>query len=749
MPKILNNQKGTAHLLLLIAALGIILTIAITSSTSFKNQLFSSIFPKPSSKAAGDLVTTAYTIDESIFPNPERGFHSPAELTTSNSLPTSTAKSAGNSIVHTNFRLDSFRTSAISQAMLDTVTNALNTARAQGVKLVIRFMYNAGPWPTCQPDASESWIHTHLGQLKPILEANTDVIAAFDAGIIGCWGEWHTSTNNLTELGAKTRVIKDILANFPASKQVQMRTPAHIRDVWPSLTEDERKRIAFHNDCFLASADDEGTFENATADKAYIAAIGVNNVVGGETCAVSSRSVCSTAITEMQQMHYSHINEGYEPNVIQGWKDGGCFQTMKKNLGYRLSLINATYPTTANPGDSYQLQASIKNDGYASIYNPRPVFAVLYNSTNTYTFPLTVDPKSWKSMTTNSINETFILPTNIATGTYKLALWLPDSSTGLRTKPAYSIRLANTGVWDSTLGYNILASNINITTQTSTPAPTSSPAATPLATPTIAPTPVPTPTPSTTLAPTPTPIAGPITPAAPVITKNVSCINSGFSGNAVTISWTNPAGGNPVSYVDISTSSSYSSYYNKSVAGLSSTTAPNGFAMDDTSALPLLLNPNTTYFVQLYNNNLGYHSPTVSFSIPECTKTTGSSVVTIYAAGTPSSSVYPTMRLQILNSSNNWSNVKTWTNVNGNANTPSYNSYIYTSAVKLLPSQIRVRFTNDKSSSTAGDRNLRIDKINIDGVDYQSESPTVYISSCTTGYKQTEWLNCNGYFMYK
>lgn len=50
------NSKGIVHLLpLLIAALGILLFIFVTSTTDFKNSLFSTLYPKPASQAASDI----------------------------------------------------------------------------------------------------------------------------------------------------------------------------------------------------------------------------------------------------------------------------------------------------------------------------------------------------------------------------------------------------------------------------------------------------------------------------------------------------------------------------------------------------------------------------------------------------------------------------------------------------------------------------------------------------------------------
>jgi hypothetical protein len=60
------------------------------------------------------------------------------------------------------------------------------------------------------------------------------------------------------------------------------------------------------------------------------------------------------------------------------------------------------------------------------------------------------------------ITQTVTLPANMAPGTYKLALWLPDASANLQSRSEYSVRLANNNVWDATKGYNVLAESLII-----------------------------------------------------------------------------------------------------------------------------------------------------------------------------------------------------------------------------------------------------------------------------------------------
>lgn len=144
-------------------------------------------------------------------------------------------------------------------------------------------------------------------------------------------------------------------------------------------------------------------------------------------------------------------------------------------------------------------------------------------------------------------------------------------------------------------------------------------------------------------------------------------------------------------------------------------------------------------------------SPSVTPSpSPSVSPTT--STITVFAAGTPADGLYPTLALQIRNAKNNWKTVKTFTNV-----TSLLNQLVYRHNTLLQPQDIRVRFTNDRYLPKKGqDRNLYIDKINLDGVDIETERNTTFSTGswssqngCSDGFKRSEWLHCNGYFEFR
>jgi hypothetical protein len=100
--------------------------------------------------------------------------------------------------------------------------------------------------------------------------------------------------------------------------------------------------------------------------------------------------------------------------------------------------------------------------------------------------------------------------------------------------------------------------------------------------------------------------------------------------------------------------------------------------------------------------------------------------------------------------------VARFTDIKGNPDTRNFIKFEYTDPAKLQHNQIRVAFTNDYFNwFRRQDRNLRVDKIVLDGIIYESEAPGTYSTGtwasgdgCSSGNKQSEWLHCRGYFQY-
>ncbi|WUJ70510.1 DUF4832 domain-containing protein [Kribbella soli] len=420
-----------------------------------------------------------YTPSTDNFANPERGFYHHTGDCDKADFSQSTLQSyrtgQGISLVMCVFYLAEYKNGPIAQAALDQLQQQINTVRAAGLKMVLRFAYTTS---TAGDDTTKDRILAHLDQLAPYLSSGEDVIAVVQAGLIGAWGEWYYTQNfgnagtvTSTDWANRKAVTDKLLSVVPSTRMIQLRTPKFKRTMYSTTAVQPGaayngsalSRIGHHNDCFLASPDDFGTYENPSVEYPYLQADTAYVPMGGETCGSNPpRSSCPTATGELAQFHWSFINTDYEPTVLNSWNTGGCLADISKNLGYRFRLESGTYPTTAVHGGSLPVSFTVHNDGYATPFNPRNLELVLRNTStgSTYKLAMSADPRRWTAGTSTTVSQTLTLPTNLPAGSYSLLLNLPDPL--LSTRPEYSIHLANQGTWDATTGMNSLLHTLTV-----------------------------------------------------------------------------------------------------------------------------------------------------------------------------------------------------------------------------------------------------------------------------------------------
>ncbi len=436
---------------------------------------------------AAQNTNVTYSATSDAIANPERGFYKHEGTHSNDYDPLNTSSLTGYrtnqkiTLILRLWYLDDFISAPISSTYLSNMQADFAKMRAAGIKCIIRFAYSDDYDSSTPQDASKAQILAHIAQLKPILTANSDVIATVQAGFIGTWGEWYYTTSfsmtpSAADFANRKQVLDALLNALPANRTVQVRTPKIKRslfNVTTALNQSQAfqntllSRTGHHNDCFLASDDDEGTYGNLATDYAYMEQETKYLPMGGESCAVNApRSECPTALDELEKFHWSYINIGYHPGVLQSWQDDSCFSEIENRLGYRFELRNGTYPTNATVGAAMPITLKIQNVGFATPYTPRTAYIVLRNTvTNAeHKIALASDPRFWNSGVLTTITENITLPATIASGNYKMFLSLPDSDAGLSTRPEYSIRTANNGTWEATTGYNNLNHTVTVGT---------------------------------------------------------------------------------------------------------------------------------------------------------------------------------------------------------------------------------------------------------------------------------------------
>ena len=413
--------------------------------------------------------------------NPERGFLTHQDQKSdADELTTERVKNyrqQGISLILTVYYMQPFRQRLLSEEFLHLIRRNMKVGRKGGAKVVLRFAYTDSeaqkPW-----DADWHYTEKHLEQLRPIIQENADIIAVYEAGFVGVWGEWYYTdhygyqpADTPTAYNPRKQVLKKLLSILPTDRMIAVRNPKaklytqsiSIADTLTAQTAykgSDLARIGFHNDCFLADDDDMGTYHHLSEHRQYVAHETQYTVMGGETCQPSAFSACTNALQQLATYHFSYLNIDYHQGVIKQWKQQKCIDEIKKRLGYRFVLTEGSFSGYNSAERVLKVSLKIKNEGFAAPFNPRKAVLVLVSEKNPkekYRFNLNTDPRLWAASKTTTIAAEVSLPSSLRKGKYTLYLHLPDPYPTLYDRPEYSIRLANKDLWDAQTGYNTLA----------------------------------------------------------------------------------------------------------------------------------------------------------------------------------------------------------------------------------------------------------------------------------------------------
>ena len=490
------------------------------------------LLPLYSLQLKAQTVKVFYKESFKDFCNPERGFYIPSSSKASNFILLDPKQlinyrnqpqqlkgatySINVSLLYRAYELDNFKQRSLSDSFLINLQKDFDAVRQAGLKLILRFAYtntaNTGgckdEYNICPPygDAPIKIVMEHVQQLKPLFKKNADIIAVLQQGFIGIWGEnyftdyFGCATDEVSGVIEdsswlhRNEFLKSLLNAMPTDRMVQVRTPQiKQRYVYgarakvtvaplglqAAFTKIDKARIGFHNDCFLASIDDYGTFydygnsvsKRDTANyrlRKYFEADGRYVAVGGETCddAFSPQNDCAPfghAEKEMASMHYSYLNASYNNKVNNDWDSVGCMKSIKQKLGYRLVLQNANLPTKIKRGEVFTTRLHMANKGFAAPFNPRPVQLILRNKQTgkIIVFNFKTNVQQWFTGQI-VLSQLFTLPKDAEKGTYEMLLNMPDGYVQLQKNPLYSIRLANENIWEPLTGYNILQHDVEV-----------------------------------------------------------------------------------------------------------------------------------------------------------------------------------------------------------------------------------------------------------------------------------------------
>lgn len=450
--------------------------------------------------AATTTVDTSYTTDDdSTLRNPERGMYF-GRLPASGDSHTLVARWLWlDTVCGANLTWNGLNKSGTSP-VLNAYAQQLEACRAAGVKAIFRPRYDKmskNAPSDCTINGTRVFHadslarqFNHIDAVAAMLRSYRDVIAYIQAGYLGRWGEWNTddypdaSAPFLYKYEDRTAIIDRALSAYAAAgikQDVELRRPVFAKEV---INRKPTANVGLHNDCFMTSNSDRGTysdflgskdlgfppspanFGSSSAAKTWAQSFTANKSFGGETCPWDGTNErwrkCSNMLTEPATLHTSYLNAEYATDAVATWKAGGCYDEIRRKLGYRFKVKRVEYTKTVTAGQNFTVLIDIENSGWARLHKPRNAQLVLRSGSTVHRYSLSDGAtRDWEPGKTKRISATKPAP---PAGTYSVRLAIPDPDAP--TRIPYAVKLASrrggVNVFDGNTGENNLGVSITV-----------------------------------------------------------------------------------------------------------------------------------------------------------------------------------------------------------------------------------------------------------------------------------------------
>lgn len=375
--------------------------------------------------------------------------------------------------------------SAFSQANNETADKTLTENALSGIdellsylqeknkSAIARFVYDPGLNGASNKEPALDMILQHISQLSAILDQYHDTLTAIEVGLIGPWGEMHTSTMANKDV---INALIDAYLNNTTEIPILVRTPKMIYNYLGITMEDidnyriestaKAYRLGLFNDGYLGSSSDLGTYSNREKEVPWLALQNGHLPYGGEVVIPDSElHNIENCLNEMFLLHLSYLNIEWNNYVIDKWKKSTyteaagadslyygetAFQYIENHMGYRFVLENSTfeYDTAVS---QFGIDLSLRNVGFGNLNRPMNMTLLLESETGEIT---SIDAGQYDG----GEKITFQTDLNLTEGNYNVYLKLDKGN------DKYALRFAN-NLWNEELQANRIGSFSKVNSQ--------------------------------------------------------------------------------------------------------------------------------------------------------------------------------------------------------------------------------------------------------------------------------------------
>lgn len=290
-------------------------------------------------------------------------------------------KEDGFSIILVAYDIKDFLNQPISEDKLKELDLLLETVRFFELEVIFRAAYGFDS-NYDDPDDIEQ-IEEHILQIAKVINKYNDVILCVQAGFIGPWGEWHNSdffTGDERETKFRNQLIEIMIDAYNNSIKINLRRPKFIIEAVKAGL--DINRLGFHNDGFLASDTDLGTYSMSRSDALQWARNNISHGInGGEMPMLSDWTDIEIAVKEFRAIGITYLNRMYNKEIFDSWKaltykGQNAFTYIENHLGYRYALSKVEVSSEIKSNRMFSCNIMIENVGFAPINDTYGLFLI-------------------------------------------------------------------------------------------------------------------------------------------------------------------------------------------------------------------------------------------------------------------------------------------------------------------------------------------------------------------------------------
>lgn len=328
--------------------------------------------------ASSVKVKGSFAESRETLSNPDRGFYIQVNTKQLNKI---TEAAEDVRIILLAYDIEDFaRKDDISKEKLNELKDALLMAKKEHLGVVFRAAY--GFHKEVKEPRELKTIRRHIKQICNVLNDHADELLVVQAGMLGEYGEWHSShfLDDSEDESRENRiyVLKQWEKYLDPGVPVAVRRPKFVREAWEE--DILLGRLGVHNDALLSTESDMGTYDDPDMDReaelAWMQDHLAGQFNGGEMPTPGSLNEPKNVDREFSMLHLSYLNSRYNKDIIDDWSRQrfqgiNAKQYLESHLGYRLYIselsTNMFISNEALSSSGLELELGLTNSGYARL----------------------------------------------------------------------------------------------------------------------------------------------------------------------------------------------------------------------------------------------------------------------------------------------------------------------------------------------------------------------------------------------